>query len=69
MRCINYRKDFKPSNNSQFHLTAISYSKWLALTKLFELSLSAKTALEQIQLNYKATLKVFDPTIFDTEKI
>jgi len=38
----------------------MSYSKWLALIKLFELSVSAKTASEQMYLSYKTTLKAFD---------
>jgi len=55
-----HRKDFKPFSSSKFHLIRISYSKWLALIKLFELSLSAKTASEQMQLDYKTTLRAFD---------
>ncbi len=38
----------------------MSYSKWLALIKLFELSVSAKTASKQMQSSYKTTLKAFD---------
>ena len=60
MRCTNCRKDFKPFSNSKFSLIRISYSKWFALIKLFELSLSAKTASKQIQLDYKTTLRAFD---------
>jgi len=60
MRCRKCKKDFKPFSNSKFHLIRIPYSKWLAIIKLFELSVSAKTASEQIQLSYKTTLKAFD---------
>jgi len=60
MRCTNCRKDFKPFSNSKFSLIRISYSKWFALIKLFELSLSAKTASKQMQLDYKTTLRAFD---------
>ncbi len=60
IRCQNCRKDFKPFANSKFHLIRIPYSKWLALIKLFELSVSAKTASEQMHLSYKTTLQAFD---------
>ncbi len=60
MRCTNCRKDFKPFINSKFSLIRISYSKWFALIKLFELSLSEKTASKQMQLDYKITLRAFD---------
>ncbi len=60
MRCRKCKKDLKPFSNSKFHLIRIPYSKWLAIIKLFELSVSAKTASEQIQLSYKTTLKAFD---------
>jgi len=60
MRCTNCKKDFKPFINSKFSLIRISYSKWLALIKLFELSVSANMASEQMQLDYKTTLKAFD---------
>jgi len=60
LRCKICKKDFKAFSSSKFPLVKISYSKWLALIKLFELSLSAKTASDQMQLNYKTTLKSFD---------
>jgi transposase len=60
LRCKICKKDFKPFSNSKFPLVKISYSKWLALIKLFELSLSAKTASKQMQLDYKTTLRAFD---------
>lgn len=60
LRCKICKKDFKAFSGSKFPLVKISYSKWLALIKLFELSLSAKTASEQMQLNYKTTLRAFD---------
>lgn len=64
LRCKICKKDFKPFTNSKFPLVKISYSKWLALIKLFELSLSAKTASKQMQLDYKTTLKAFDTLRF-----
>ncbi len=64
LRCKICKKDFKPFTNSKFPLVKISYSKWLALIKLFELSLSAKTASKQMQLGYKTTLKAFDALRF-----
>ncbi len=60
LRCKICKKDFKPFTNSKFPLVKISYSKWLALIKLFELSVSAKTASKQMQLDYKTTLRAFD---------
>ena len=64
LRCKICKKDFKPFANSNFSVLKMSYSKWLALIKLFELSVSAKTASEQMQLSYKTTLKAFDATRF-----
>lgn len=64
LRCKICKKDFKPFTNSKFPLVKISYSKWLALIKLFELSVSAKTASKQMQLDYKTTLKAFDTLRF-----
>ncbi len=60
LRCKTCKKDFKPFTNSNFSVLKISHSKWLALIKLFELSVSAKTASEQMHLSYKTTLKAFD---------
>lgn len=59
-RCQECKKDFKPFAHSKFHLVKIPYSKWLALVKLFELSVSALVASEQSQTSYKTTLKAFD---------
>jgi len=64
LRCKICKKDFKPFIDSKFHLIRIPYSKWLAIIKLFELSVSAKMASEQMQLNYKTTLKAFDTLRF-----
>ncbi len=60
IRCTNCKKDFKPYSSSKFSLIRIPYSKWFALIKLFELSISAKTASKQMHLSYKTTLKAFD---------
>ena len=60
MRCTKCQKDFKPFSSSKFSLIRISYSTWLSLIKLFELSVSAKTASKQVHLSYKTTLKAFD---------
>ncbi len=60
LRCKTCKKDFKPFTNSNFSALQMSYSKWLALIKLFELSVSVKTASEQMYLSYKTTLKAFD---------
>lgn len=58
------KKDFKPFSHSKFQLVKISYLKWLALIKLFELSVSAKVASEQTQTSYKTALKAFDAMWF-----
>ena len=60
LRCKICKKDFKAFSNSKFSVLKMSYSKWLSLIKLFELSVSAKTASKQMQLSYKTTLKAFD---------
>lgn len=54
------QKGCKPFDDSNFSILKISHSKWLALIKLFELSVSAKIASEQMQPSYKTTLKPFD---------
>ncbi len=64
LRCKTCKKDFKPFTNSNFSVLKISYSKWLALIKLFELSISAKTASEQMHPSYKTALKAFDAIRF-----
>jgi len=58
-RCRKCKKDFKPFAHSRFQLVKIPYSKWLALVKLFELSVSALVASEQTRTSYKTTLKAF----------
>jgi len=59
-RCKICKKDFRPFYHSKFQLVKISHSKWIALIKCFELSVSAKVAAEQTQTSYKTALKVFD---------
>ena len=38
----------------------ISPSQWLALIKLFDLSVSARKASSEVQLSYKTTLRAYD---------
>ena len=60
LRCKLCKKNFKPFFDSSFSLLRISYSKWLVLIKLFEISSVAKVAVEQAQVDYKTALKAFD---------
>ena len=64
LRCKACKKDFKPFADSNFSVLKMSYSRWLALIKLFELSVSARTASEQMRLSYKTALKAFDTIRF-----
>ena len=46
--------------STKFGTVRITYSKWLAIIKLFELSVSANEAAQQMDLDYKTVLKAFD---------
>lgn len=59
-RCRSCKHDFKPFADARLNSVKIPYSKWLALIKLFELSVSAKAASEQTKTSYKTALKAFD---------
>ena len=60
LRYATCKKDFKPFAESRFSMLRISYTKWLMLIKLFELSVSARVAAKQSELAYVTTLKAFD---------
>lgn len=60
VRCKQCKRDRWPLKNTKFSLMNISPSKWLYLIKLFELSISAKTASKELKLSYKTTLKGFN---------
>ena len=56
LRCKSCKRDFKPFDDSNFSILKLSYSKWLALIKLFELSVSAdciRTDASKLQDNSK----------------
>ncbi len=60
LHCKSCKRDFRPFGDSYFSLLRIPYSKWLILIKLFEISVSAKVAAEQTDLNYNTVLHAFD---------
>ena len=59
-RCKSCKKDIWPLKGTRFSLMRISPSQWLALIKLFDLSVSARKASKEIHLSYKTTLKAYD---------
>jgi len=46
------KKDFKLFTNSKFPLVKISYLKWLALIKLFDLGISTRKAATEADVSY-----------------
>ena len=60
VRCAKCKKDLRLFVSTRFGTVRITYSKWLAIIKLFELSVSANEAARQMDLDYKTVLKAFD---------
>ena len=60
LRCKICGKDFSPLKSTKLSEIKISASGWLILTKLFELSISARKASVEMNMSYKTTLKAFD---------
>ena len=46
--------------DTRFGAVRITYPEWLAIIKLFELSVSANEAARQMGLDYKTVLKAYD---------
>lgn len=59
IRCRRCRTDYNPLFGSRFSTINLPYSKWLALIKLFELSVSARSSSLQTGLSYKTVLSSF----------
>ena len=60
LRCKACRMDLKPLKNTKISLLNLSSSEWLSLLKLFELSISARKASQELHISYKTALKGFD---------
>lgn len=60
IRCAGCKKDIRPFINTLLGKIKITYSKWLVVIKLFELSVSANEAMSQTGLSYKTILKAYD---------
>ncbi|HRU80322.1 MAG TPA: transposase [Methanolinea sp.] len=60
VRCKECRKDLWPLQGTRFSSLRIAPSQWLSLIKLFELSVSARKASQDIHLSYKTTLRAYD---------
>jgi transposase len=60
LRCKICGNDFSPLKSTRFFEIKISASKWLMLIKLFELSVSARKASDEMGISYKTTLKAYD---------
>ena len=59
-RCGKCRDDFRPLGGTWFSCLNLSCSQWLSLVKLFELSVSARKAAEQLSISYNTALRAFD---------
>jgi len=59
-RCKACKKDFRPMGGTWFSFLNLSCSQWLSIIKLFELSISAKKAAEQLGVSYNTALRAFD---------
>ena len=60
VRCAECKKDLRVFSHTMFGRVRITYSKWLAIIKLFQLSVSANEAAYQMGLNYKTVMKAYD---------
>jgi len=60
MRCKKCKSDFWPLKGTRFSPLRISPYQWLSLIKLFELSVSARKAANEVHLSYKTTLRAYD---------
>lgn len=60
IRCVKCRKDYNPLDTCKFASINIPYSKWLSLIKLFELSVSARSAAFQAGVSYRTALDAFN---------
>lgn len=60
LRCKACRKDLKPLKETKLSLLNLSSSEWLYLLKLFELSISARKASQELHFSYKTTFKDYD---------
>lgn len=59
IRCIKCKKDYNPLIGSKFSRINLPYSTWLKFIKLFELSVTARSASLKTNVSYKTTLDVF----------
>lgn len=59
VRCAKCRKDYNPLHDSKFSCINLPYSKWLTLIKLFESSVSTRSASVQAKVSYQTALNAF----------
>lgn len=62
LRCKQCKTDIRPLSDTRFNQMNLSCSEWLAILKLFELSVSAKKASQELHISYKSALKAYDIT-------
>ena len=60
VRCKECKKDYWPLQGTRFALLRITPSQWLSLIKLFELSISARKASQDVHISYKTALRAYD---------
>ncbi|MGI0059206.1 MAG: IS1595 family transposase [Nitrosotalea sp.] len=59
IRCSKCRKDYNPLLGSKFSTINLPYSKWLALIKLFESSVSIRSSSMKIGVSYETAWRIF----------
>jgi len=64
LRCNKCKTNYKPFSNTQFNKINVDYSKWLILTKLFDLGISARKAAAEVDVSYPTALHCFDAIRF-----
>jgi transposase len=60
VRCKRCGKDIYPFKGTRLSQLRISPSQWLAVIKLFELSVSARKTAKDVSLSYNTSLKAYD---------
>jgi transposase-like protein len=60
VRCKECKKNYWPLQGTRFALLRILPLQWLSLIKLFELSVSARKASQEVPTSYKTALMAYD---------
>lgn len=60
VRCKECREDNLPLKATRFSMINITCHQWLIILKLFDLSISARRAVKEVNVSYKTILKAYD---------